>query len=282
MNISSKKIKNIPKEFKGLLTKHAFSNIYLINNKDLYDNAVIDVSSIKNNSLIIFENIKNKSFFEKPIFSKKEATINYIFKNCQEIFFVRDFDKPFNALKNNFYFYNSVIYLSNIFSSEIKYLQENFLKSKSTINQNDISLLSKESKAMISIKNNHLSKKTISNTTIKNILKDSSFLKYDGLINILKEADFSNSYLETNTMLLSNNARAINIPMLEIVPKNVKATHSATIEHVTQEQIFYLSSRAISKKDAYTLMVSSFLKSYVSNYPEKIIKYFDDKINENL
>jgi hypothetical protein len=288
INLNNYKVKEISKSILLSLQKNNLSlnnsSFYLID-QNIPDFSVLDFSKIKNNSVIIFNNISKKNLFEFSDFSKfKNKNIIFYFKNVTSLNLIRDFKVSNFSYNNYFVLEKSVLNLSNLFFdlSNLKYNQELFLKKDSTINQNDLLFLNKSQKASINIINNHVFKETISNTTIKNILKDDSFSRYDGMINIIKSGDFSKAYLETNSMLLSDTSKSISIPMLEIVPKNVKATHAATVEHVTLDQLFYLSSRGLSKKKAYNLMVSSFLKSNVSFYPQDITDYIDKKIKAKL
>jgi len=269
--------------FLDVFTMPKGASIYFFNN-NIDDFSLIDLSKIKNGSVLFFANLKNKSFLEILDSKHKKLTVHYFFYNCKDVYYLRDFSSESLVFKNKFFFKNSEINLSNFFfdSSLLKFYQDSFFYKDSVVNQNDLSLLSKNQKLLVNIKNNHLYKETISNTTIKNVLKDSSFLRYDGLINILKKADFSKAYLETNNILLSKKATSINVPMLEIVPKNIKATHAATVEHITNDQLFYLGSRGIFRKQAYKIMVSSFLKSKINYYPEKLLNYVSKKINDKL
>jgi Fe-S cluster assembly scaffold protein SufB len=83
-------------------------------------------------------------------------------------------------------------------------------------------------------------------------------------------------------MLLSKNTKSINIPMLEIVPKNVVATHAATVEQVTLDELFYLGSRGLSEKHANKLILTSFLTANISSYSEFIKSYILAKIKSKL
>lgn len=283
LNLEDYVNKNFSKEKFSFLKDLSISQVYFL--KKFFKTQVsLDVSNIKNNSLLVFYNLENISFLETFNFKSSKKNINYLFINCKNINFLRDFSLNNFSLNNNFYLKNSSVNLTNLFfdSNYLKFFQKNYIFKNGFLNQNDLSLLSKEQRVFINIKNNHLYKNTISNSTIKNVLKDSSLLRYDGLINIIKKADFSNAYLETNNMLLSKKANSINVPMLEIEPKNIKATHAATVEHVTDDQLFYLGSRGILKNQSYNLIVSSFLKSNISFYPDAFTQYISTKINEKL
>ena len=66
-----------------------------------------------------------------------------------------------------------------------------------------------------------------------------------GLVRIEKEARKTISYLSEHAMLLSRGARSDTIPILEILCRDVKATHSSSVAPVDPERIFYLESRGL-------------------------------------
>ena len=263
-----------------------YTSIYLfedIKQKDLN----LDFSKLKNYSLIVFNNLKDVNIIEESDFSNKtHLNFYYIFRNSKNINYLKSFKSNLN-LKNNIQtiVYNSKINFSNLFfdSNNLNYNQKTYLYYKNTeYNQNDLVFLNKSQKNIINQEIIHASKNTVSNTTSRNILKGSSFLKYDGLINILKNSEKVEAFLQTNTMLLSKSAKSINIPMLEIIPNNVKASHSATNEYISYEKLFYLESRGLSKASSKRLLISSFLKSFINFYPNNLIEYISKKINDKL
>ncbi len=83
-----------------------------------------------------------------------------------------------------------------------------------------------------------------------------------GLARIEKEARKTISYLSEHAMLLSRGARSDTIPVLEILCRDVKATHSSSVAPVDPERVFYLESRGIPDTQAVRMIGEGFL-SYV-------------------
>lgn len=52
-------------------------------------------------------------------------------------------------------------------------------------------------------------------------------------------------------------------PQLEIFADDVKCTHGATIGQLNEEEIFYLQTRCISKKDAVKLLAHGFVQDII-------------------
>lgn len=105
----------------------------------------------------------------------------------------------------------------------------------------------------------HQAPNTQANTTLKGVARDSSQLKFVGRIIIDKNCGNSNSFLTERILLLSDQARAEAIPDLEILSDDVKCSHAASISNIPEEQLFYLMSRGVEKKEAEELIVEGFL-----------------------
>jgi Fe-S cluster assembly protein SufD len=105
----------------------------------------------------------------------------------------------------------------------------------------------------------HRAPRTTANTTLKGVVWDDSQLKLSGTIVIEKNAQQTKSFLRENVLLLSPNAKAEAIPNLEIEANDVKCSHAATISNISDEEVFYLMSRGISRKEAEELIVEGFL-----------------------
>ena len=97
----------------------------------------------------------------------------------------------------------------------------------------------------------------------KSILRDKSKSLFKGMIRIKENAAKSNSYLSGRSILLDGNAKSDAIPGLEIFTNDVKATHSASVAQIDEEQIFYLQSRCLDKKEAERTIVEGFLRTTI-------------------
>ena len=107
---------------------------------------------------------------------------------------------------------------------------------------------------------NHESPSTEARVIEKSILRDKSKSLFKGMIRIKESAGKSNSYLSGRSILLDKDAKSDAIPGLEIFTNDVKATHSASVAQIDEEQIFYLQSRCLDKKEAERTIVEGFLE----------------------
>ncbi len=107
---------------------------------------------------------------------------------------------------------------------------------------------------------NHEKPSTEGKVIEKSILKDKSKSLFKGMIRIKEGASKSNSFLSGRSILLDKGAKSDSIPGLEILTNDVRATHSASVAQIDEEQLFYLQTRCLSKKEAERTIVEGFLE----------------------
>lgn len=107
---------------------------------------------------------------------------------------------------------------------------------------------------------NHEKPSTEAKVIEKSILKDKSKSLFKGMIRIKEHASKSNSFLSGRSILLDKGAKSDSIPGLEIFTNDVKATHSASIAQIDEEQIFYLQTRCLTREESERIIVEGFLE----------------------
>jgi Fe-S cluster assembly protein SufB/Fe-S cluster assembly protein SufD len=113
----------------------------------------------------------------------------------------------------------------------------------------------------------HLGPNTSGHAISKGVVKDQARLVFKGMIRITKNAKNSRAYLAEHGMILGKEARADAIPGLEIETNEVKATHSASVAQINEEQIFYLMSRGMREDEAKRLIIVGFFEPIVERIP---------------
>jgi len=101
----------------------------------------------------------------------------------------------------------------------------------------------------------------------KSAVADRSYVVFDGMIDIEKGAQGTNSDLRDAALHLSAQARSDSIPGLEIDANEVKAGHGSTSGQIDEEQLFYLQARGLSKQDATRMIVLGFFAAVVERIP---------------
>lgn len=113
----------------------------------------------------------------------------------------------------------------------------------------------------------HIAPAATSNLLFKGVLKDASRAVYSGLIKVHPGAQKTDAYQKNNNLILSPDARADSIPNLEIAANDVRCSHGATAGKVSEDQLFYLMSRGLPRRDAERLIVTGFLAPLIERVP---------------
>ena len=88
-----------------------------------------------------------------------------------------------------------------------------------------------------------------------------------GLVRIEPDARKTVALISEHAMLLSRGARSDTIPILEILCRDVKATHSTSVAPVDPEKVFYLESRGVAETDAVRMIGEGFLSTVYDRAP---------------
>jgi len=132
----------------------------------------------------------------------------------------------------------------------------------------------KQSKSYFYVANNHFGKDTTADMVIKTVGRDKSQVKLDGWINIGPKGVNADSYLSEDVLIVSDNSSVKAEPNLEILNNEVKASHGATLGNIDENQLLYLQSRGMSKREAKKLIIDGFLQSVNNRIKNNFIKDF--------
>lgn len=113
----------------------------------------------------------------------------------------------------------------------------------------------------------HLAPNTYSNIISKSIARTGGTVNYRGMIYHGPKADGARSKVECDTLLLDKISKSDTIPTN--ISKNMTSTieHEATVSKISEEQLFYLMSRGLSKEQATEMIVLGFLEPFTKELP---------------
>ena len=106
----------------------------------------------------------------------------------------------------------------------------------------------------------------------KGILKDAAHAVFNGKIYVHPIAQKTNGYQLNKHLVLGKEARVDTKPQLEIFADDVKCTHGATIGQLSDEEIFYLQSRCITKELAAQLLAKGFIDDIINTITSESIR----------
>lgn len=221
-------------------------------------------------SNIVKNNYINKNWFY-VLDENSPSTID-VLDFVYAIIFVKDLSRPFTInlqanSKLDFYWYfyefcSPKILFNQLYDNSVLNVKLMYFCDKNDLSSNVKSYIN--------------SNNSSSNIEILNILKDSK-LTIDSLIEMEKWSKSLNWQLNQNNIFVWENAKIRWLPKLFVKTNDIKASHSCKIHKINENQIFYLTSRWISKSLAKNILLKSYFQS---NF--KCLQALDKTIFEDL
>ncbi|MET3292641.1 Fe-S cluster assembly protein SufD [Brevibacillus fluminis] len=106
----------------------------------------------------------------------------------------------------------------------------------------------------------------------KAVMTDEAVTILNGITKIEKGATKANGEQANNILMLSEKARGDANPILLIDEDDVKAGHAASVGRVSEESIYYLMSRGITRRAAERLIIIGFLDAVISQIPVEEVR----------
>lgn len=111
----------------------------------------------------------------------------------------------------------------------------------------------------------HHGEHTSSNQTFKFVADGQSNCVFDGLIQVMHSARFTEAYQSNHNLLVSSEARMHAEPALEIYCDDVKCSHGATTGQLDPAALFYMRSRGIPEGEAKQMLMEAFLADVINS-----------------
>ncbi|MCQ2802720.1 MAG: SufD family Fe-S cluster assembly protein [Bacilli bacterium] len=115
----------------------------------------------------------------------------------------------------------------------------------------------------------HNAKNTYGKVDNYGVCKDKAKLCFAGTSHIINGAVKSSTYQNAKIMVFDPNSDAIAKPILKIDENDVVASHSAAVGKISDEHLFYLTSRGISLDEARNLITYGYLKPILKGFNDK-------------
>jgi Fe-S cluster assembly scaffold protein SufB len=106
----------------------------------------------------------------------------------------------------------------------------------------------------------HVGKNTKSLVNVRAVLRNKSTFDFRGNVKIENGAKGADAYLRSDALLFDDARMGDDTPALEILERDVKAGHAATVGKVDEQMMFYLMSRGLSKNQSEKMLVDGFVK----------------------
>ena len=113
----------------------------------------------------------------------------------------------------------------------------------------------------------HLAPYTSSNIVSKSLSRNGGAVNYRGLVRHGKNALYAKSKIECDTLILDKISRSDTVPTNANENNTSTIEHEATVSKISEEQLFYLMSRGLTKSQATEMIVMGFLEPFTRELP---------------
>ncbi len=113
----------------------------------------------------------------------------------------------------------------------------------------------------------HVGKNTSSTIISKSIVHGGGVANYRGTVRFMPNATGSKSHVECDTLILDEESRSDTIPNNQTKNNDSYIEHEATVSKISEEQLFYLMSRGLTKEQATQMIVMGFIEPFSKELP---------------
>lgn len=230
-----------------------FSNINIVSEESSKAKFIIKYVSETENR--IFNYLKQTNLVKKNAFLDISIMSN-INEESDNLVAIENFVDESAFINHNFYDLKGKTRISNYYTELKDISSENSLnniyigKSNSIIDMNYLTNLYKP--------------KNTTNMITYGILKDNATKNYKSTIDFKSGCAKSNGREFENVLLLDDTVVSKSLPMLLCTEEDVSGSHSVSSGKVDNNQLFYLMSRGLSKKEATKLIIFSKFNSLLN------------------
>lgn len=104
------------------------------------------------------------------------------------------------------------------------------------------------------------------------VCKDDGKLVFSGTSHIEKNSKNSKTKQNAKIMVFDRYSNAIAKPILKIDENEIEASHAATVGKISDDELFYLTSRGLSEASAKELITLGYLKPIVLEFKDEEIR----------
>ncbi|MFW6250501.1 MAG: SufD family Fe-S cluster assembly protein, partial [Alkalispirochaetaceae bacterium] len=113
----------------------------------------------------------------------------------------------------------------------------------------------------------HAASNTSSVITSKSISKDGGTATYRGHIKVNEGLENVRAKVECDALLIDSDSITNTYPYMDIQSPDVSIEHEARVSKISEEQLYYLTSRGLDEGEASMMIVNGFLDPLVKQLP---------------
>ncbi|MBT4350967.1 Fe-S cluster assembly protein SufB, partial [archaeon] len=113
----------------------------------------------------------------------------------------------------------------------------------------------------------HMAPNTTSIITSKSVSKDGGRTTYRGLLEVDKGCHGIKSNVVCDALILDETSATDTFPYMNVNEQDVSIGHEASVNKVSDDQLFYLMSRGIEQSEAMAMIVRGFMEPFIKALP---------------
>lgn len=113
----------------------------------------------------------------------------------------------------------------------------------------------------------HLASDTTSTIISKSIVRNGGVSNYRGTVRMMSNASNARSHVECDTLILDDISKSDTIPNNDVRNNFSYIEHEATVSKINEDQLFYLMSRGLTKKEATQMIIMGFIEPFSKELP---------------
>ena len=127
------------------------------------------------------------------------------------------------------------------------------------------------SKKKFEVSVNHNNIGTLSQIDNYGVCKDKALLNFSGIVHIINGSHRSAAHQNAKIIVFDDSTDAIAKPILKIDDNDIEASHASSVGKISDDEIFYLTSRGISMEHARELITFGYLKPIIGGFEDEEI-----------
>ena len=128
----------------------------------------------------------------------------------------------------------------------------------------------------------HLGKHTSSNIISKSIARNGGNASYRGKALITTGAEDSEANVKCDTLIIDELSKSDTIPVNSCLNASSSIEHEATVSKISEDNLFYMMSRGISRERAMDLIILGFIERFREELPMEYAVELNQLIKRNL
>ncbi len=146
-----------------------------------------------------------------------------------------------------------------------------------------LQLTTASEKCILNVDMRHMSADCSSRSLSKCVASGESTIEFDGLVYVAEGAQRTDAQQNNRNIALSDDARIIAQPQLEIYADDVKCSHGSTVGQIDTDAILYMRQRGLSEAQARRVQVEGFVADIVDRYSnESLVEVVKEIVTDKL